>query len=64
MIPFTETIKEGLKLRVCFNKKPFGWTNNAIYEVEDIFGGLGWLQIKFKGYNLIHDFKELSFFNI
>lgn len=62
MKPYTGEIKEGLKIRVSWYNKPYGWTDKAIYEVEEIVGGLGFTQIKFKGYNLLHDKSNLSFY--
>lgn len=64
MKPFTGEIKEGLKVRVSWYKKPGGWTDKAIYEIEEIVGGLGFKQVKFKGYNLLHDLSNLLFFEI
>lgn len=64
MKKYSGEIKEGLKIRVQFKKKPSGWTTNAIYEIEEIVNGLGFEQVKFKGYNLLHDSSNLSFYNI
>ena len=64
MKKYTGEIYEGLKIRVSFYKNPGAWTENAIYEIEEIVSGLGFKQIKFKGYNLLHDLTNLIFSEI
>ena len=50
---------KGEKYMVEFKKKPFGWTNKAIYEVEEIITTKDNIKIRFKGYNLFFDVDDL-----
>lgn len=64
MKPYIGKIESGLKVRVGWYDRPEGWTEYAIYEIEEIVGVYGFPMIKFKGYNLLHDKSNLIFYEI
>jgi hypothetical protein len=65
MIPIEHSkIETNKRYRVDWYKKPNGWTRKAIYCVEEIVGALGFTQVKFRGYDLLHDISNLLFYTL